>query len=103
MSKGRAISNLIKMLNNTREFLLRPENDFVYSGWDNVQDALEEFDALIACLRKNDLPSRLELSVLFAPTGPIQELSVSSGWGDEFLVLANEFDATLEEVYQQRA
>jgi hypothetical protein len=100
MSKERAISDLIKMLNNTRDFLSRPENDFVYSGWDNVQDALEEFDTLIARLRKNDLPSRLELSVLFAPTGPIQELSVRSGWGDECLVLANEFDAALEDVYQ---
>jgi hypothetical protein len=41
----------------------------------------------------------LELSVLFAPTGPVQEVSVSSGWGDEFLILANEFDAALAEVY----
>jgi hypothetical protein len=32
--------------------------------------------------------------VLFAPTGPLQELSLSSGWADDFLKLASRFDAT---------
>ena len=100
MSRRRATAKLIEVLKTAREFILRPENDFAWSGWDDAQDALEEFDALTARLMKNSLPSRLELSVLFAPTGPVQELSVSSGWGDEFLALAIEFDAALEEVYQ---
>jgi hypothetical protein len=30
---------------------------------------------------------------LFAPTGPIQEVSLSSGWGDMFLELAKRMDA----------
>jgi hypothetical protein len=94
-----SIRQLIKVLNKTREFLLRPENDFAWSDWDDSQDALEELDTLISRLEKKNLPNKLELSVLFAPTGPVQEVSVSSGWGDEFLILANEFDAALAEVY----
>jgi hypothetical protein len=38
-------------------------------------------------------PDHLETQ--FIPTGPIQEVSVSSGWGKEFLALATEFDAAL--------
>ena len=30
--------------------------------------------------------------MLFAPTGPIQEVSLSSGWGDVFIELAERFD-----------
>jgi hypothetical protein len=33
------------------------------------------------------------VSILFAPTGPLQDLSIDDGWGDDFLVLANAFDA----------
>ena len=32
------------------------------------------------------------MEVLFAPTGPIQEVSLSSGWGKEFLALSERFD-----------
>jgi hypothetical protein len=33
-----------------------------------------------------------DIEVLFAPTGPIQEVSMSSGWSREFLRLAERFD-----------
>ena len=32
------------------------------------------------------------MQVLFAPTGPIQEVSLSSGWENDFIELANRFD-----------
>jgi len=32
------------------------------------------------------------LRLLFAPTGPLQETSMTSGWADEFLALATRFD-----------
>ena len=35
------------------------------------------------------------MSVLFAPTGPMQELSIDSGWGQEFIALADRFDEAM--------
>jgi hypothetical protein len=35
------------------------------------------------------------LSWLFAPTGPLQEVSLNSGWGAEFLALVARFDAAM--------
>jgi hypothetical protein len=32
---------------------------------------------------------------LFLPTGPLQETAISSGWGDEFLQLADRADAAI--------
>ena len=31
-------------------------------------------------------------SILFAPTGPIQEIAISNGWHDPYMKLAEEFD-----------
>ena len=100
MRKRRAILELIKILNKTHDFISRPENDFTYSGWQDCQDALDEIDSLILRLKKNDMPDKLEIKILFAPTGPVQEVSLSGGWSEEYLVLAYKFDGAIAEVYK---
>jgi hypothetical protein len=35
------------------------------------------------------------MAVLFLPTGPVQEVSLSGGWGDEFVALADRFDTAV--------
>ena len=39
-----------------------------------------------------DDAGRDRLQLLFAPTGALQETSLSSGWGEEFVALATRFD-----------
>jgi hypothetical protein len=73
----------------------RPENDFTWSSWKNAEAALREIDAVIARVSRGEMPDQRQLAVLFAPTGPIQEVSVSSGWGEMFLELAARLDAAM--------
>lgn len=84
---------LLAVLADVRACLARPGNDFTWSSFGGALSALEEIDSLTAAVRSGHPP--LMLTVLFAPTGPIQEVSLSSGWGDEFLVLAARFDAAM--------
>lgn len=84
---------LASVLREARTLLARPGNDFIWSSWEDVDAALDEVDGLVATLGAGRLPSRLTVSLLFAPTGPIQEVSLSSGWAKEFLVLASRCDA----------
>ena len=86
------------VIGGAREFLARPSNDFAWSPWDSAADALGEIDRLILNIASGDIPRRLDLEVLFAPTGPIREASVSSGWGKEFLGLADRFDAAIKTI-----
>ena len=86
---------LLAILREVRYLLARPENDFSWSGWNDETTALGEIDALIGGITRGEIPELTSLKVLFAPTGPIQELSASSGWGNEFLALANRFDGAL--------
>ena len=62
------------------------------------RDALREFDAFVAQIESGDTSRRADLELLFAPTGSIQEVSVSSGWGDEFLAVSERFDAVIKRV-----
>jgi hypothetical protein len=94
-----AWQELVDVLRDARSLLERPGNDFVWSSWEGADEALRELDELIAAVESGPLPERLDLAVLFAPTGPIQEVSISSGWAGQFLVLASRFDLAAERVY----
>ncbi|MHC5538166.1 hypothetical protein ACYOEI_08050 [Singulisphaera rosea] len=83
---------LIAILEEARAFLTLPGNEFAWSSWRDAEEALREIDGLLGLLQFGALPNRSQVSVLFAPTGPIQEVSLSSGWGDDFLRLADRFD-----------
>ncbi len=87
------LGRLISVFEETRELLANPGNDFTWSSWVGCEDALREMDGILLWLWCGLLPkSLLSMTVLFAPTGPIQEVSLSSGWGKEFLALAERFD-----------
>jgi hypothetical protein len=83
------LTKLISVLKETRDFLARNENDFSWSSWENQSEALSEIDSVIANLENGKMP---DIRYLFGPTGRIQEVSLSSGWGEEFIELANRFD-----------
>ncbi len=83
---------LLQVLRETRQLLARPDNNFAWSSWENADAALEEIDALIRRVPMNTQLDQKQLAVLFAPTGPLQEVSLSSGWAEAFLELAARAD-----------
>jgi hypothetical protein len=94
-----AHAKLVEVLREARSLLAIPGNDFAWSSWADAAAALTELDQHIATIEKGELPPELDLTVLFAPTGPIQEVSLSSGWADEFLALAARFDRAAARVW----
>jgi hypothetical protein len=86
------VTALVSILEEARGLVAAADNDFTWSSWRDRDDALDEIDRLLSELRFGIIPSVLTLNVLFAPTGPIQEVSLSSGWGDVFVELAGRFD-----------
>ena len=84
------MDDLLAVMLEARRLIARPENDFSWSSFIDREAALEEIDGFIDSSRPGP-PIRLG-SRVFLPTGPIQEVSLSSGWGDEFVALADRFD-----------
>jgi hypothetical protein len=83
------LEKLISVIRETRKYLAREKNDFSWSSWNDQEQALAEIDSILARLENGSVP---DIEVLFAPIGPIQEVSLSSGWSREFLKLAEQFD-----------
>ncbi|MGJ6962824.1 hypothetical protein ACSDR0_13030 [Streptosporangium sp. G11] len=83
--------DLPHVLGEVRALLARPGNDFAWSSWEDADAALAEIDAAIARIGVGRRIPR-GFATLFAPTGPIQEVALSSGWSDEFLALADRFE-----------
>lgn len=91
--------DLVEVLRAARALLARPGNDFAWSSWEDAGAALLQVDSLIAAVQSGSLPPRLDVAVLFAPTGPMHEVSLSSGWAQEFLEVAARFDAAAEQIW----
>lgn len=92
INKNEPVENLIEILHSSIELLSIPNNDFCWSSWEDSTQAINEIEELIVTIQNGYLPERLDVSVLFSATGPIQEVSVSSGWAETFLRVAKKFD-----------
>lgn len=89
--------NLLQALGDTRSLLARPENDFAWSSWEDARAALTEIDFFLSQIEKDRPFDKGMLRALFLVTGPIKEVSASSGWGDEFWAVAARFDQAMAE------
>lgn len=98
-------SNGMRLLNDVLvasiELVSLDDNDFSWSSWGDRDTATRELHGLHEIVHQGSLPSHLTISVIFAPTGPMQELSMSSGWGEAFVRLADYFDAAERVLWPQ--
>lgn len=83
---------LALILEASIELVSIPGNDFCWSYWADESEAVQELQSLLDLLKAGTLPERLRLTVIFAPTGPLQETSMSSGWAETYLKIADRFD-----------
>lgn len=90
---------LIQVLEDAKRLLSRPDNDFALSSWKDSQEACAEVDELISKVRSGNPGKSLDYKILFAPTGSLQDVSLSSGWSDEFLKLADLADQAIEQFF----
>jgi hypothetical protein len=92
-------NEMIETLEEVRLLLAQSVN----SPWSTQEPRvlIQALEREIACLRtKGRLRwfGKRKLRLLFAPTGSLQETSISNGWADKFLALSSRFDAALEEL-----
>lgn len=89
------LTELTSILLRVRELLSLPDANFDWSSWPDAPTAIREIDRLLSKVENGAIVPASEIRFLFFPTGPIQEVSLSSGWADEFLDLADRIDLVL--------
>lgn len=90
--KNENLYKLICLINKVIELIKLPRTNTLWSGWDTPSEAIHEFTQLLEKLENNDKTAIAELKIIFAPTGSLQDLAISSGWSDKYADLASEFD-----------
>ena len=92
---GVDVKGLVAVLRAVLTFLERPGTDVTWSRYARPADAVADVTRHLARVAAGDLTGLDDLGVLFGPTGALQEISVDSGWGGEFLELAARFDRAI--------
>ncbi len=97
-----ATAELLKAIERTSGLLSLPGNDFTNSPWRSADAAIEELATFFRCLEDGDLVALDRLGFLFAPKGALQEVGLDSGWCDEFLDVASDFDRAAKSLRPSR-
>ncbi|NOU89758.1 hypothetical protein GC102_28995 [Paenibacillus sp. LMG 31460] len=79
------VSNLINSSNT----------NITWSRFNTVEEVLSTLDTYIKRLNQLDNAVISEIELLFAPTGSIQEISICSGWSNEYKKLSSRFDVII--------
>jgi hypothetical protein len=70
----------------------------VWTCYTDAREARNELDAFISLLNSGGYQCLDKLSICFAPTGIFQEHSLSNGWSEDYLKLADEFDCLYSKI-----
>lgn len=70
--------------------------DTGFSKYSTPKELIDDLDKYIEKLERKDETIFSKINFLIAPTGDLQEVSLSSGWGEEFLRLSMEIDKIIE-------
>ncbi|MQY17451.1 hypothetical protein [Nocardia macrotermitis] len=91
---------VVRVLEAVIDVVGGPDTDVSWSGYDDPAEVVADLRGLSRRVRPPgpDRGTVRQISLLFAPTGAVQEISISSGWGDEFLGLADRMDRALGEI-----
>ncbi|MCJ7649325.1 MAG: hypothetical protein MUP85_11980 [Candidatus Lokiarchaeota archaeon] len=92
------INSVINVLKKTKAIIKNTATDVAWSRFESEEEVIAALDDHIEKLKSHDFDEIMDLIVLFAPTGSLQEISISSGWGDAYIDLASEFDDAIIEL-----
>lgn len=86
-----AAEKLVAILEDVQSFLAESD-DSVWSDMEVVK-VTDIIKSSIISLKTKNKAKLAKIEYLFLPTAPLQEIAMENGWVDEYLVLAEKFDA----------
>ena len=89
------IEAVVKQISRLKYLLSLPSTDVCWSTYNSAFEVIDELESLRAQIEKQDENARQRILFLLAPTGDLQEISLSSGWGYEFLEIAEALENAL--------
>ncbi|MEX0813579.1 MAG: hypothetical protein WD048_15280 [Chitinophagales bacterium] len=94
MSELQPIIDIIQIVREK----ITDETDVIWAGYDNPTELQDEIDKELNELKSGNLEMLDKFKNRFLPTATFQEISLSNGWGDEFIKLSDRFDKLYKRV-----
>jgi hypothetical protein len=94
--KAEARRTLVDLLERTK-VLIDGSEESCYAGLSPTEIGMD-LSIAIDALNKGDEIDRDQLRMHFAPTGPLQETAMMSGWTDEYMKISERFDSAVEAI-----
>ena len=82
---------IVKILEEIKSYV-NDETDTTWAGFKDANDFLIELNKDIELLKLWDYETLEKVNLKLLATSTYQELSLSDGWSDEYLILAYKFD-----------
>ncbi len=92
---------IINILEVVKEIIKATDTDFIWTGFDSEEEIINELDHHILKLKMEDFSEIEDLIVWFLPTADIQEISLSSGWNDQYLFISEIFDKAIKDLNEK--
>ncbi|MGX7666650.1 hypothetical protein [Flavobacterium pedocola] len=81
---------------------INSETDTVWAGFDSSEKLKSEIILDIEKIEFCDYETLEKVKVDFLPTSTYQELSISNGWGEEYLEIASKFDSLYSKINEKK-
>lgn len=88
-------NKIIDVLEKVKYIVTNYEMDFTWSPYSSSDELIEILNNIILKLRNRDYSCRDQISLLFAPTGALQEIAIDSGWSETYMKLSSVIDENL--------
>lgn len=84
--------SLIELLTEIIRIVDSPETDIVWTKYNSIEELVSEINSYIDSLKIGDESVIKDINFLFAPTGSLQEISISNDWVDKFIGISSVVD-----------
>ena len=94
MTYIQVIIEIIKNVNSR----IDERTNLIWTKYNRASEIKSELETDIKDFENGNIEKLEKYSLYFAPTGTFQEISIPNGWGEEFVLMANQFDELYEKI-----
>ena len=94
MTYIQVIIEIIKNIN----LRIDENTNLTWTNYNRASDIKSELETDIKDFENGNIEKLEKYSLYFAPTGTFQEISIPNSWGEDFILMANQFDELYKKI-----
>jgi len=94
MTYIQVIIEIIKNVNSR----IDEQTNLIWTKYNRASDIKSELETDVKEFENGNIVKLEKYSLYFGPTGTFQEISIPNGWGEDFILMANQFDELYEKI-----